>query len=74
MLCQNRHSRKPREEKNAVNLLLSGTEVNKLTTSNKTCDSDLPSLTEEFNSTNSEEFLTVYWALVLLVHCSPEPG
>ena len=41
--------------------VLSGTEVNKLTTSNETCDSDLPSLMDEINSTNSEEFLTVYW-------------
>ena len=40
--------------------VLSGTEV-KLTTSNETCDSDLPSLMNEINSTNSEEFLTVYW-------------
>ena len=37
-----------------------GTKVNKLTTSNKTCDSDLPSLMDEINSTNSEEFLAVY--------------
>ena len=41
--------------------VLSGTEVNKLTTSNETCDSDLPSLMDEINSTNSEEFLTVFW-------------
>ena len=41
--------------------VLSETEVNKLTTLNKTCDSDLPSLMDEINSTNSEEFLTVYW-------------
>ena len=41
--------------------VLSGTEVNKLTTSNETCDSDLPSLMDEINSTNLEEFLTVYW-------------
>ena len=34
----------------------SGTEVNKLTTSNETCDSDLPSVMDEINSTNSEEF------------------
>ena len=39
---------------------LSETEVNKFTTSNETCDSDLPSLMDEINSTNSEEFLTVY--------------
>ena len=41
--------------------VLTETEVNKLTTSNETCDSDLPSLMDEINSTNSEEFLTVYW-------------
>ena len=41
--------------------VLSGTEVKKFTTSHKTCDSDLPSLMDEINSTNSEEFLTVYW-------------
>ena len=39
----------------------SGTKVNKLTTSNETCDSDLPSLMDEISSTNLEEFLTVYW-------------
>ena len=39
----------------------SATEVNKLTMLNETCDSDLPSLMNEINSTNSEEFLTVYW-------------
>ena len=44
-----------------VLVVLSGSEVNKLTTSNKTCDSDLPSLMDEINSTNSEDFLTVYW-------------
>ena len=43
--------------------VLSGTEVNKLTTSNETWDSDLLSLIDEINSTNSEEFLTVYWVL-----------
>ena len=40
--------------------VLSGTEVNKLTTSNETCDLDLSSLMDEINSANSEEFLTVY--------------
>ena len=40
--------------------VLSGTEVNKLTPSNETCDSHLPNLMDEINSTNSEKFLTVY--------------
>ena len=40
--------------------VLSGTEVNKLTTANETCHSDLLSLMDEINSTNSEEFLTMY--------------
>ena len=39
--------------------VLSGTEVNNLTTSNETCDLDLPSLMYETNYANSEEFLTV---------------
>ena len=30
--------------------VLSGTEANKLTTSNEACDSDLPSLMDEINS------------------------
>ena len=41
--------------------VFSGTEVNKLTPSNKTCDSDLPSLMDEINHKNWEKFLTVYW-------------
>ena len=41
--------------------VLSGIEVNKLTTSKETCDSGLPSLMDEINSTNSEKFLTVCW-------------
>ena len=40
-----------------------GIEVNKLFILNGTCDSDLPSLMDEINSTNSEEFLTVYWGV-----------
>ena len=39
--------------------VLSGTEVNRLTTSNENCDSDLPSFMDEINSTKSEDFLTV---------------